>query len=438
MCIKTFKGIGIFLIALIMLATVLFGYYKLCMDPYRGTIKYFESSKPLDEMFSRDQALEDINYLMKCLRQRHPAWIEGEGKNEPVEQQYMEEVARIGDEVSELELYRSVSRILATLHDGHTRTNWYGENGYLYTDDSEAIPSGGKPIAINKTPIGEVLAAFKEHFSYELDFYAEKQFFDYAIWLESTLQLCGIDTYGGVTMTYEMDGKPVEVQYDIVSFEELETFETGQGKEQDTKKWVSYEIDKENGVGIFTLTTCDCNEEYLSVLDSFFQEVFAEGIENIVVDLRGNGGGDSWVANEFLTYIDIDTYRSWDGAVRYGWYLHKNNNVSFTNQKKEQVFDGAIYVLTDTWTYSSAMDFAMLIADNDLGVIVGEPSGNLPDSYGDILRFQTPNAKLPFTVSFKRWYRIDRDKAGEPMIPDIQVEAEQALEKVYETIQRSN
>lgn len=48
-------------------------------------------------------------------------------------------------------------------------------------------------------------------------------------------------------------------------------------------------------------------------------------------------------------------------------------------------------MLTDTWTYSSAMDFAMLIADNDFDIIIGQPSGNLPDGYGDCL---FPNAKF--------------------------------------------
>lgn len=34
--------------------------------------------------------------------------------------------------------------------------------------------------------------------------------------------------------------------------------------------------------------------------------------------------------------------------------------------------------------------------------IVGEPSGNLPDSYGDVLSFQMPNSKLMLCVFHKR------------------------------------
>ena len=130
----------------------------------------------------------------------------------------------------------------------------------------------------------------------------------------------------------------------------------------------------------------------------------------------------------------MDEYQSWDSAVRFGWYLLKNEDISYQNQKKKQVFDGALYVLTDTWSYSAAMDFAMMVADNDLGTIVGKPSGNLPDSYGDSLLFQLPNSKLLMCVSYKKWYRIDQTKAGQPIMPDVEVSSDEALEKVYELI----
>ena len=231
-------------------------------------------------------------------------------------------------------------------------------------------------------------------------------------------------------MRFDDGGKEVEQSFGFVALEEANGYEPGEAD----NKWVYYEIDKENNVGIFTLTSCVCNDEYLEVLDDFFAEVFAGGIENVVVDLRGNGGGNSWVANEFMRYLDVEEYQSWDSAVRLGWYLLKNEDVSYKNQKKKQVFDGDLYVLTDTWTYSAAMDFCMLIADNALGTIVGKPSGNLPDSYGDCLYFQMPNSGLKLSISYKRWYRIDRTKAGQPIMPDVEVSAGSALEKVYELI----
>ncbi len=76
----------------------------------------------------------------------------------------------------------------------------------------------------------------------------------------------------------------------------------------------------------------------------------------------------------------------------------------------------------------------MLISDNDLGTLVGSPSGNLPNGYGDSLFFQMPNSGLAFSVSFKSWQRVDTSKSGEPLMPDYVVPSEEALDKILELI----
>lgn len=408
-------------------------YYKLCMDPYRGTVKNREYSKELDEMLSVEEALEDLEYMMERFRNHHPAWLEeGNAGVAAVESQYEAEVMAIEaaqSEISVLELYRAASRIAAKMHDGHTYPYWNGEEK-LYIHDFTQINEYGAPLTIDGMSSSELLEAYKQVAAYELDFYVENQFESQVIINEYMLRLCGVDTSDGVTMTFENESGTEEYHYDFVPIAKVKGYEYS----EEEKPWVFYEIDKENSVGIFTLTTCVNNEEYRSVLESFFAEVFAGNIENVVVDLRYNGGGNSAVANEFITYLDVEKYQGWDSGIRFGGYLYKNENIVHKNKQKEQVFDGQVYVLTNIKTYSAAMDFAMLIGDNDLGTIVGEPSGNLPDSYGDILSFQMPNSKLMLCVSYKRWYRVDQSKSGQPIMPDYEVESSEALEKVYELI----
>lgn len=412
-------------------------YYKLCMDPYRGTVKNREYSKTLDEMLSVEEALEDLEYMMERFRNHHPAWLEeGNVGVAAVEAQYevevaaMEELETASGQVSVISLYQAASRIAAKLHDGHTYPYWNGEV-VLYIDDFNQVNEYGRPLTIDGEPTTEVLDAYKQITAYELDFYVEDQFWKNVIVNEYALRLCGVETYDGVTMTFESGDATMEYHYDFVPIAEVNGYEYSAEEEP----WVYYEIDKENSVGIFTLTTCVNNDEYRSVLADFWTEVFAENVENVVVDLRYNGGGNSGVANEFITYLDVEEYQSWDSDIRFGWYLFENKDIVYKNKRKEQVFDGQVYVLTNIKTYSAAMDFAMLIADNELGILVGEPSGNLPDGYGDILSFQMPNSKLLLCVSHKRWYRIDQSKSGQPIMPDYKVESSEALEKVYELIE---
>ena len=70
----------------------------------------------------------------------------------------------------------------------------------------------------------------------------------------------------------------------------------------------------------------------------------------------------------------------------------------------------------------------MLIQDNGIGKVVGEASGNLPSSYGDIVEFILPESGLYMQVSIKKWYRVDTSKNEEPVEPDIPCDPNKAIE----------
>ena len=69
-----------------------------------------------------------------------------------------------------------------------------------------------------------------------------------------------------------------------------------------------------------------------------------------------------------------------------------------------------------------------------IGKLVGEPSGNLPDSYGDCLDFCIPNSKLELLVSFKKWYRVDQNKSVGSLNPDYLCDENDAMDKAFEII----
>lgn len=425
---KPVQVISIVLIAAILISSI----FYLTMYPRRGTVRNFDNSKPFDAVLTRNEAEQDLTYFYNHLRSRHPAWLDGsELLTQAVENQYNNELANLNDTVMVLELWQSAGRIAAQLNDGHTWVKWKNPNTTLYIDNFMQLSDYGSPLAINGVPIGEILDQYLMMTSFELQFYAEAIFYKTVIVTEPLLIFCGVDTSEGVEMTFETENGKQIYHYNFVPLEQVIRYEN----DAQNEPWVHYDIDPESSVGIFTLRSCNDNKEYQAKLDSFFKEVFAYDLENVVVDLRGNGGGNSRVANKFLQYIDVETYRAWDSAIRYGWFLKQNKDVVVNNHKQAETFSGELYVLTDTFTYSAAMDFAMLIGDNDLGVLLGTPSGNLPDSYGDCLFFQMPNSGLLISISYKSWHRIDSSQAGEPVMPDYVVPSEDALNKAIELIQ---
>ena len=59
-----------------MLAAVAAGVWFLALNPYRGTVKNPKDTLALDTVLTREQAREDIDYVMDMLRGRHPAWLD--------------------------------------------------------------------------------------------------------------------------------------------------------------------------------------------------------------------------------------------------------------------------------------------------------------------------------------------------------------------------
>ena len=134
------------------------------------------------------------------------------------------------------------------------------------------------------------------------------------------------------------------------------------------------------------------------------------------------------MANEFIKYLDVDKYSDWADEVRMGPILKKRDASVLENNKKGYAFSGNVFVITSVSSYSSAMDFAMLIQDNGIGKVVGEASGNMPASYGEIAEFLLPESQIYMQISSKKWHRVDQSKEGLQILPDIECDPNKAVD----------
>ena len=430
---KKSKVIAIAVCAFLVVAGGLCGaYYILYSDPYRGTVSEISPSAALSDVLTKDEAISEIDYILKRLKDRHPACMHGIPQT--VAEQSRIEKDNMPEQVTVLRLWQASSRILAALNDAHTRmgisvdTNndfllpisFQFADGRLYCAAGEE----NAVISIGGIPAEDLYRTFKSQFSHELEGYAA---FNFARLCRDKdyLAFMNVDVSKPIVIVFNT---PLGEISEIYEFAELE-----QTQEVQNTPFVYYKIDTDNRIGIFTLTECNFNDIYRETLNSFFADVKSNQIQTVVVDLRENGGGNSMVANEFIRYLDADSYFSFGGAdVRLGPILWKNKPSKITIDKQEDLlFHGNVYVLTSSRTFSSATIFAAMISDNGLGKIVGETCGNMPSSYGDILTFQTPNAKLLFNISYKYFHRPDKSKDSLPLTPDYPSAARDALETLY-------
>ena len=194
-----------------------------------------------------------------------------------------------------------------------------------------------------------------------------------------------------------------------------------------TEPFYDYSIDKASGVAIFTLRQCVYDKTYKTALKDFFTSVRDGGVHSVIVDLRGNPGGNSLVASEFIRYLPVESYKVGSTNVRFGPVIWKNQSRQLKNQQADHVFSGDVYVLTGPDNFSAAMDFATLLSDNGC-MVVGEIPEicPLPMEISCIFRRHNTACALPF---LKYFIRPDATKSVCRLLPDLRFPLADAMEE---------
>ena len=393
------------------------------------------------KVFSKKDALTDYEFMMKYLKKIHPLTHGGLPGEVETRAKEVREWIEGQEQIEGYVLARKLESILSLLGDGHTAVeedyDVYHVMKYVY----EHNKAGHVLIGINDVPFEEFLALHPDIDSYETVSYGVRMIKNRVSNLEG-LKYLGIDISGEIKYNYlTEDGEAVTVTVtagDFLGPEEYNAYVmsvTGDDlTAEEDRGFVYYDVDAEHDLAILTLTSCRCNQVYKDTVAKMFEEIREKGIQNVCVDLRSNGGGSSLVANEFIKYLDVDAYKEWGCELRVGPLLIPMGGRTVKNPKKSPVFTGNVYVLTGVRTYSSAMDFAMLIQDNGIGKLVGQPCGNLPGSCGQVTSFVLPKTGFYFQTSTTKWYRVDPSKNQEPLIPDLVCPEEKALEVLLDNL----
>lgn len=180
------------------------------------------------------------------------------------------------------------------------------------------------------------------------------------------------------------------------------------------------------------LGICEVNSDFDNVLKNLDKEINRE-VKNVIVDVRDNPGGDSTACNKIFETLNMKL-GNFGSIIRFSplakktyGYLKSTGTIEYkrnNDTKKNEDID--LYIITNENTFSSAQWMATLVQDGGLGTIVGQPSSNMPSSFGDILGFQLKNSKLEGQISYKKWTRPDKSKDKERTLePNIKVKDEE-------------
>lgn len=209
-----------------------------------------------------------------------------------------------------------------------------------------------------------------------------------------------------------------------------------------------------------------------------FKKMRKQNIEHLVVDMRGNGGGNVILSNLLTKYIAdkpfkiADTLYAVKKKSHYSRYMqnyflnrlfllfltHKKKdgyyhfshyeNKKFKPKKKNH-FNGNTYILTGGNTFSAATLFTKALADQPEVFVVGEETGG--GAYGNtawlIPDVTLPNTKVRFRLPLFRLVIDKNAEKGRGVIPEIEAlpsvnairrNEDYKMEKVLELIRNGN
>lgn len=140
-----------------------------------------------------------------------------------------------------------------------------------------------------------------------------------------------------------------------------------------------------------------CQDDPKLSFKDFVDRMFAfadrQPVDRVVVDLRFNSGGNSNVIKPLESSL---------------------------NSRRALTAKGHLYVLIGRATFSSGLMAAIDFHDNLHAILVGEPTGEKPNSYGEVRTLDLPNSHLAVAYTVK-YFRLMKDADPAALFPDIQV-----------------
>ncbi len=422
-------------------------------------VNYWGEPDSGNTTLTKEEALEDYEFAMKYLERVHPLAVDGLSSEIITQAEEVKKHIGSMERIRGYELSRELESILARLHDGHASVRYRFAEPLFMKHQYEHEKKKETLVGINGTTLKDILHQNPYLFSYEMESWAVEQIRKHAFTLDG-LQYLGIDTTKEITYNYvtadgAQDNETVTEKDFLrkeayLKYEESVTGDDLHKEATENNHFVSYEIDTTRSLAILKLDACNLNSVYKKTLAEMFEKVHELDIQNVAVDLRGNGGGDTNVAVEFIDYLNVESYKTPSLEVRKEFKLFRSllnsvihyfisgESAGDSGKKKGHAFAGNVYVLSSSKTFSAAMDFTVIIQDNKIGKVIGEPPGNMPTSTGDVACFTLPNSGLSMHVPSSTFHRVDITKNDLPLIPDIECDARDAPDQLKTLIDARN
>jgi hypothetical protein len=191
-------------------------------------------------------------------------------------------------------------------------------------------------------------------------------------------------------------------------------------------------------VGYLRLASFDVDEHedaYEDFIDQTFEKIVTAGTQKLIIDVRGNTGGQSDAGALVLQYLVDKPVNQVSKAVE---RIHEGNkgllsyrgNVGELKQmdmthdelikpvSPDKRYNGKVVVLIDEMVYSAGILFITTVQDHKIGILAGRPTGGYANQTGNIEAFYLPNTQLMVYAPARNFVRPNGDGSTHIVTPD--------------------
>lgn len=186
-------------------------------------------------------------------------------------------------------------------------------------------------------------------------------------------------------------------------------------------EWLPYKSVFEDEYAILDMNSFSVFEEYMmtsyfEVIDNFFQRVEDDGIENIILDLRDNGGGDPMISSYLFRYLAIESQPYFSDSTP-NYYPSLKINMPLL----EPHFDGELYTIMNGASGSSSGHLLALLKYQNIGVFIGEESGASYVVSDSSRLYNLSHTRIQFNLSSEVWdVAVSGLVKGRGIMPDYE------------------
>ena len=423
----------------------------------------FSQEKQILKTYSAELLYNDFDLMVNSLKEAHAGlyWYNSIAKFDSI---VVHERAKIKDGMDSYQFFRIASKIISTTKEGHCRISSSRDIGEYFNQKALIIPLAVKMLngklfilnniedyktkgqiltKINDEPIENIVNTILSYSSRYADGTIKIGKIRYSIdYLE--LAYYYVDFFKNKSVnTLELlnpkTNKFSTIKVNALLAKDLESIEN-QIEFPRFKNPIELKIDTLKNIAQLSIHSFnhryydkDRNEKiafdvYSKKIDSIFTVIQKNNIQNLIIDIRNNGGGTEGYEDYVFSYLTDRTYSKYKyvqaNSLSFSFLKHTQHNTperkqSFERDMKEEFYlnkdgrylrkkgfmkaeppkansyKGKIYVLISGKTYSGGSEFAGLLKSKTKATFIGEETagGFYGQTSGFVLNLTLPNTQ---------------------------------------------